>query len=69
MLLPGEKILADLGYRGEETVITPDDAIEPEVLALMTQARACHEGVNGLFKQFRISVIFSVMTVPNTQMF
>ena len=52
MLLPGEKILADLGYRGEETVITPDNTIEPEVLALMTQAHACHKRINGLFKQF-----------------
>ena len=54
LLLPGEMVLADLGYRGDSTIITPDDVIEPDMLQLMSNARARHEGINGMFKMFRI---------------
>ena len=51
MLLSGEKIFANFGYWGEKTVIIPNNAIEPEVLTLITLAQAHHDGINGLFKQ------------------
>ena len=50
----GEMVVADKGYRGEPTCITPYDAYEPYVIYLMSVARARHEGVNAMFKQFRI---------------
>ena len=54
LLEEDEMVVADLGYRGDETVITPDDSTNPHVLQLMSTARGRHEGINGLFKQFRI---------------
>ena len=54
LLLPGEMVIADGGYRGEPTVITPEDTIDPNALRLMSTARARHEGINGMFKHFRI---------------
>ena len=53
LLAPGEMTIADKGYRGEETCITAYDAIEPQVLYLMSVARARHETINGMFKRFR----------------
>ena len=47
-------VIADKGYRGDETVLTPYDAVEPQVLHLMARARYRHEGINGMFKTFRI---------------
>ena len=54
LLLPGEMIIADKGYRGDPTVITPDDSVEPQVLDLMARARNRHEGINGMFKKYNI---------------
>ena len=36
ILLPEERILADLSYYSEKTIIAPDNAIEPEVLTPIT---------------------------------
>ena len=52
-LMPAEMVVADRGYRGEPSCITPYDAFEPHVMYLMSVARARHEGVNGMYKQFR----------------
>ena len=53
-LLPGEMVVADRGYRGDPSCITPYDAYDNHVKYLMGVARARHEGVNAMFKQFRI---------------
>ena len=55
MLLPGEMVEADRGYRGEPTKIrTPVDAATPEETKMKSRARACQETANKRFKQFRI---------------
>lgn len=55
MLLPGEMVEADRGYRGEPTKIrTPVDAATDEEKAMKSRARACQETANKRFKQFNI---------------
>ena len=54
MLLPNKYVVADLGYRGDETTLTPQDGIEPQVLDIMQRVRHRHEGINGMLKTFRI---------------
>ena len=54
-LLPGEKVEADNGYRGEPfSVSTPDDNQNSAIHhAAKANARARHECVNGALKKFK----------------
>jgi hypothetical protein len=48
-LLRGEKVVADRGYRGDRTVVTPFTAVSDNHTREMEVARARHETVNGRF--------------------
>ena len=45
-------VVADCGYCGEPSCITPYDAFKPHIMYLMSVAHARHKGVNGMYKQF-----------------
>ena len=53
MLLDGEKYIADSGYTCQQAII-PDDAITWYERLYMSTARARHETINQLFKQFKV---------------
>ena len=53
LLLPGEKVVADLGYKGESKVRTELDANDKAHKSAMAKIRAQHETVNRHLKQFR----------------
>ena len=48
-----EKVVADKGYRGSTSVITPDDSHDNRHREMMAQARGRHETVNRRFKQWQ----------------
>lgn len=50
---PGEKIIADRGYRGDIKVCTPDHANSIEHGKVMNQARARHEATNHRLKTWK----------------
>lgn len=53
MLLPGEMVEADLGYRGERnTVRTPNDFVSMSDKKAKTRARSRHETINGRLKNW-----------------
>jgi hypothetical protein len=60
MLLPGEKVHADLGYLGEPNHIVAPSQVDDNDLAskeardIAASIRARHETVNKRFKQFEI---------------
>jgi hypothetical protein len=45
-------VWADRGYRGDLSVLTPNDAVSREHGKEMGRARARHETLNGRFKNF-----------------
>lgn len=47
MLRPGEKIMADRGYRGDDTVVTPLDATNSQENRAIHAIGLRHETVNG----------------------
>ena len=53
LLLPGEKVVADLGYKGDSKVRTELDALDKSHKRAMTKLRARHKTVNKRLKQFR----------------
>ena len=53
-LQQNEKVIADKGYRNEPKCLTPNDTLDPVVVRRMSIARARHEGINGMFKNFFI---------------
>lgn len=53
-LLPREKALGDLGYRGERKVITKLNAKNKQYFYAMGCARDCHETVNSRIKTWRV---------------
>ena len=54
LLTPGERILADKGYRGELQILTPDDAEDDWHRRAMALARTRHETINGRFKNWKV---------------
>jgi len=50
LLLPGEKVMADKGYKGDPKTCTPFEAKNNNHKKVMCRARARHETVNGRFK-------------------
>ena len=52
MLTPGEKVMADRGYRGDTRAVTPYEAKSPFHKLCMATLRARHETVNRRFKTF-----------------
>jgi DDE superfamily endonuclease len=50
---PGEKVVADRGYRGDTKVCTPDHANSFEHGKAMNQARARHEATNHRLKTWK----------------
>ena len=54
MLLSNEYVVAELGYHGDETILTLQDRVELEVLDIMQRVRDRHEGINGMLKIFQI---------------
>jgi len=53
LLLPGEKVLADRGYRGDSRVCHPDTAEDDQHASAMNSARARHETINGRLKTWK----------------
>ena len=53
LLLPGEKVVGDLGYKGETKVLTELDANSKTHKRAMAKLRARHETLNRRLKQFR----------------
>lgn len=51
-LLPNEKVEADAGYSGDETIRDPDDCRNYGEYRMKFNARARHEHVNQRFKNF-----------------
>jgi hypothetical protein len=54
MLFPGEKVVADAGYKGEPNVCIPLHVFETEHQHPLAKARARHENVNGRFKTWGV---------------
>ena len=52
MLGPGEKVVADCGYRGDTKTCTPLNATNQEHLVAMGRARARHETINRRLKKW-----------------
>ena len=52
LLGPGEKVIADRGYRGDTRISTPDDANDKEHKYAMSVLRARHETLNGRLKNW-----------------
>ena len=52
LLGPGEKVVADRGYKGDTRVCTPDDAIDAQHKHAMGVLRARHETLNGRLKNW-----------------
>ena len=52
-LLPGERVIADQGYKGEHTVVTKLQAKNEDHKKSMAICRARHETINRRFKQFQ----------------
>ena len=50
ILLPGEKVLGDLGYKGDRKVITRLDKKNSQHEYAMGCARDCHETMNAKLK-------------------
>jgi len=50
ILLPGEKVMADAGYKGDPKTCTPQDGRDSRHRKAMSRARARHETVNRRFK-------------------
>ena len=50
MLLPGEKVLGDFGYKGDRKVITRLDKKNSQHEYAMGCARDCHETLNARLK-------------------
>ena len=50
MLLPGEKVLGDLGYKGDRKVITRLDKKKSQHEYTMGCARDCHKTLNARLK-------------------
>ena len=51
-LAPGEKVVADRGYRGDSKICTPDDWKDAAHKKAMSNARARQETVNGRLKNW-----------------
>lgn len=54
LLGPGEKVIADRGYRGDTRTCTPDNHLNLKHRQAMKRARARHETINGRLKKWRI---------------
>jgi len=52
LLLPGEQVIADKGYRGDPKTCTPFEAKNECHKKAMSRARARHETINGRFKRW-----------------
>lgn len=52
MLGPGEKVIADRGYRGDTKTCTPLDSRNQQHSIAMGRARARHETINGRLKKW-----------------
>ena len=62
-LLPGECVEADKGYRGDDTTRTPNDFEgRADWRKMKSLARARHETINGMIKEFKSSEMFTVVT-------
>lgn len=53
-LLPGERVIANRGYRGEAKVMIPYECINGEHLKMMNISRSQHETINGRLKTWHI---------------
>lgn len=53
LLLTGEKVIADKGYKGDFTVCTPLNASDEDHKKSMSISRARHETINRRFKQMQ----------------
>jgi hypothetical protein len=51
-LAPGEKVEADAGYRGDDSIRTPNDVANMVDRRAKSVARARHETINHRFKKF-----------------
>lgn len=54
MLLPGEQVVCDKGYRGDRACCTPYDAKNRLHFKAMSMARVRHETVNRCLKKWRV---------------
>lgn len=61
-LLPNEKVEADAGYRGDETIRDPDDCRNYGEYEMKFNVRARHEHVNQRFKNFQCLIKFRHFT-------
>ena len=53
MLDPGEKVIADGGYKGDDRIVTPS-GLNNVVSRMRAVCRACHENVNAKLKIFEV---------------
>jgi hypothetical protein len=51
---PGEKVVADRGYRGDDRICTPEEFIDNQHRRKMSVARARHGTINGRLKTWGI---------------
>lgn len=65
-LQPNEKVEADAGYEGDETVRHPDDCRNYGEYRMKFNARARHEHVNQRFKNFKVLDHFRHFTSRNS---
>ena len=49
-LMPGERVIADRGYRGDSKTFTPDQFTSTQHKRAMSLIRARHETLNGILK-------------------
>ena len=61
-LLPNEKVEADAGYRGDETIRDPEDCTNWGEHEMKFNVRARHEHVNQRFKNFQCLIKFRHFT-------
>ena len=55
LLLPGERVEADLGYRGDPSVDSPNvNCPNPYYIAMKATVRARHETINRRLKSFNV---------------
>ena len=52
LLGPGEKVIADRGYRGDMRISAPDDTNDKDHKYVMSVLRARHETLNGRLKNW-----------------
>ena len=52
MLLYCEKVITDIGYKGNPFCMTPDDSLNEEHKKFMAKVRARHETINQRLKQW-----------------